>query len=340
MSLLQQIEPLVSRASGSVASTTFGRNQFGPWTRIRGIPTDPNTALQQVVRDAMATLTARWTDILTSAQRYSWDLYARSVRRPGRLGRSNDVAGLPMYVRSNVPRIQANEASLPIVDQAPSLQTLTPYTLPAPTVLNVVDDTIHPFFAAADAWANETGAAMLFYASPPQSLDVHFYKGPYRFAGAILGDTGTPPPSPGTLPIPFPAVIGQRVFVRGRVTRADARLSPSFRLPADTGTQAAPLPILAEAFPGFPGVFTVTFDQLLKNQTHDNLNWFIRWNNLVWAVDNVFTLPGLNDLLAILSHSVSPLIIADTVTYFPPPFDVHGGLNGVPVLLFFGFPIT
>ncbi len=71
---------------------------------------------------------------------------------------------------------------------------------------------------------------MLIYASRDQNASKNYFKGPYRKClTAILGNNGTPPPSPTTLTLPFPAVQDNRTFMFCRVMRNDGRMSSETR---------------------------------------------------------------------------------------------------------------
>lgn len=219
----------VAAASGSVGGTVFSRNAAGPYMRNRSIPVNPASAFQVVVRNLMAQLTSAWVETLSDTERSLWETYAENVQLPGPLGNDRNVGALAMYVRSNVPRLQADPVNLPRVDAGPGIFDLGTFTNPDPADYDPVGQDFDLAFDATDAWANEDDAAMLVYASPPQNKTVNYYNGPYRFAGVILGDGTTPPTSPATISLPFTVLGDQRVFVRARVTRADGRLSSSFR---------------------------------------------------------------------------------------------------------------
>lgn len=214
-----------TEASGSIGGTTFSHNRGGQYIRARVIPVNPGSVFQQAVRGYVAQLTSLWQTVLTEAQRAAWDNYADLVPLPNALGDPHNVGGLAMYVRSNVPRLQA---ALPRVDAGPVVFNLGPFTMPAiasitaPTALSLTFDN-------TDAWANEDDAAMLVYGSRGMNDSINYFKGPYRFADKIDGDAVTPPTSPAAIVMPFPLVASQKAFVRVRVSRADGRLSSSFR---------------------------------------------------------------------------------------------------------------
>ena len=212
---------IIGEASGSVASLTFSHNRGGQYIRQRAIPTDPATVFQQVVRQALSDLTSLWNDLLTQAQRDGWDQYALNVLIPDSLGEPRNIGGLGQYVRSNVPRIQA---ALARVDTAPVIFNLGPFTNPA--VVSITAPTaLSLSFDNTDAWANETGAAMLVYGSRGNNQTINFFKGPYRFAATIPGDDTTAPTSPAAITMPFTLAAAQRAFVQVRVSRLDGRLS-------------------------------------------------------------------------------------------------------------------
>lgn len=221
---------LTALLSGSVGGNVFSHNAGGQYIRKLATPTDPNTIFQQAVRNAMTQLSTAWVETLTQTQRDAWEVYGQNVATVNRIGDTIFLAGIDQYVRSNVSRIQS---ALPRVDNAPTIFNIGSFTDPT-IALDQAADEIDLTFDNVDDWANEDDAAMLLFAGRPQNQSVNFFKGPYRLAGNIAGDAITPPTSPAAIPAPFPIALGQRVFVRIAVTRADGRLSASFRLSADS----------------------------------------------------------------------------------------------------------
>ncbi|KKM22729.1 hypothetical protein LCGC14_1622330 [marine sediment metagenome] len=217
---------LLSQASGSLAGTTFSHNRGGMYTRARATPVNPNTIQQQLIRSSVAQLTSLWVDTLTQIQRDSWDLYALNVPLIDRLGEPRNVGGIAMYVRSNVPRLQA---LLPRVDDGPTIFDLSPYAPHEITLASegpqaiTIDEVLLPI--PPDAFLSEDGAAYLVFTSRPQNPSINYFKGPFRFESAILGDAITPPAFPVIVTTVFPFVAGQKIFVRANVTRADGRLA-------------------------------------------------------------------------------------------------------------------
>lgn len=217
---------LVTQMSGSVGGLTGAHNQGGLYFRGRSIPVNPSTPFQQTVRNAITVLTSRWNGTLTPAQRDAWRVYDQNVTIIDRLGDPRQIGAIGHYVRSNVPRIQVG---LPIVDDAPTTFDLGSFTPPTVTFTAADPYTVDVGFDDTDTWANEDDAAMLVYLSRQQNPGIEFFKGPYRFGDRIDGNSTTPPTSPATIASLFPGVADNRAFAQVRVTRADGRLSGTFR---------------------------------------------------------------------------------------------------------------
>jgi hypothetical protein len=194
--------------------------------RARAIPTNPGTSEQQAIRSNLATLAAFWSSTLSQAQRDGWAVYAANVPVFNALGQAINLSGQQMYIRSNTALVQT---TLSRIDDAPTIFDLGPYTPPVVGVISSAADTFSMAFDNTDAWANEDDAAMLFYISRPQNPGITYFKGPYQFAGEILGNATTAPTSPTLITSPFDYTAGQRGFWRATVARADGRYSSSSR---------------------------------------------------------------------------------------------------------------
>lgn len=319
---------LLSASSGSAGDVVHTRNQHGRYVKPRVTPADPATALQVSVRSHLAECVNAWNAVLTQAERGAWERYARAVRLTGPTGRRNNVGGLPTYIRSNVPRLQAAGGTIGRVDVAPTLLDLAPFAPVPRVVLNVVDQTFHPFFAESDRWVAESGAAMLFYLSAPRPLTVNFWNGPYRYAGRL---TGADPAlsSPATLPLLEAVAIDERLFIRLRVTRADARLSKPARLPVDIVPQVAPLYTGAvfEDLGGGRFQLTVAFDALIRRQVHAPASWLWRFQDYLYYPTTVTT---DRDTVVLLARTIGPLNPGpDIADYNPVVPDVYGLLTGI-----------
>lgn len=223
---------VISSASGSVGGWTFSHNRGGQYIRARSIPTDPGTAPQQGMRNAMATLVSAWVETLTQAQRDTWETYATNVALSNPFGDARYVTGLNMFVRSNAMLIKLG---LSQKNSAPSifdLGTATPMTIDSVTA----PSTVGIGFEDSDDWVSETGAHLLIFLSRPKSPTTNYFKNPYQYAGKVDGDATTPPTSPASVTSPFvyDDTEAQNLFAMFRVLREDGRLSTPFRASGST----------------------------------------------------------------------------------------------------------
>jgi hypothetical protein len=214
--------PVYSQASGAVAGLVYSHNAGGMYVRARATPTNPNTAPQQAVRDAMRQLVMAWTNTLTDVQVAAWETYAFNTPTLNRLGEATTKNGQQMYIRGNVSRLQAG---LPRADDPPTVFDTGTFTPVDALVADGSADTISIGFDNTDEWANEDDSAMLIYMGRPQNHTRNFGKGPFQLLTRIDGDGTTPPTSPVVAASLFPLSLGQKVFLQVRVTRADGRLS-------------------------------------------------------------------------------------------------------------------
>lgn len=217
--------PVYSAASGSIAGLTYSRNKGGMYCRARAVPTDPNTAFQQTVKNIISQLAVAWT-ALSAAQRNAWAVWAANMSFTNTLGASILYTPQNCYNLCNVQRLQAGVAAISTAPVIFDLATLTP---PVPTI-TAAGTTVSVAYTNTDAWANEAGGYLLIYASRPQSPTINFFKSPYRFAGKVTGAVA-PPTSPAVITLPFTSgPTGSKQFFRFVAVRADGRPSPDFRV--------------------------------------------------------------------------------------------------------------
>lgn len=212
--------------SGKVGGIVASHNAGGAYFRAATIPTNPNTPQQQVVRNAVASLTNQWNNTLTVAQRAEWDLYADNVTLTNRIGEQHNVSGMSMFVRSNVTRIQNAK---PVVSDGPGVFNLSQYTPPSLSNASEATQTVDVNFGTppvSDPWANEVGGFLFVFLSRPQNPSINFFRGPYRLVAGIVGDP-VAPTTPVNVPVPFPIIAGQNLFGRAVATLADGRYATS-----------------------------------------------------------------------------------------------------------------
>lgn len=219
-------KPLIGdQQSGSMGGITASHNRGGTYFRQRAIPVNPNTPYQQAVRSLMAQLTSAWFNILTADQRTAWEAYAENVPYTDKLGEPRNIGGLGAYVGCNIPRLQAGKTR---VDPGPVIYNRGEFT--APTIASITaPSALSLGFTVTDEWVDEDDAHLIVLCSRGENASINFFKGPYRYADTVDGDSGTPPTSPAAITVPFVLVAGQKCFIQARVSRADGRLSTPFR---------------------------------------------------------------------------------------------------------------
>lgn len=208
---------LVTQASGSIGGVTFTRTNSGMVMRARSMPVNPSTALQQAVRNATSLLAGRWSNNLTEEQRENWAVYAANITVKNKLGDSIKLSAMPMYIRCNVPRLQA---SLTAIDDAPTVLSLGD-----PVYQGEISQNPMTPFGITFTWTESTLTtedSVLVYASIARSSSINFFKGPYRYNGKAVGSAESIALAPNPT-----WVEGQKIFLRAQVAYADGRLSPS-----------------------------------------------------------------------------------------------------------------
>lgn len=213
---------MVTEMSGSLGGITAARNRGGLYLRARSGSPNPNSPAQQDARTSFSALVTAWTSTLTETQREGWRDYAANVTVTNPLGDAHNLTGQQWYIGNNTPRIIAGLAR---VDDAPTTYATAQLN---PVSLAVNEASLPPAsltFDDTQSWPDEDGSALLVQVSRPQNASITFFGGPFRFAGAVLGDSTTAPTSPAGFTNPFAVTEGQAVYARCRLTLADGRLS-------------------------------------------------------------------------------------------------------------------
>lgn len=212
---------------GSIAGNTFSRNRYGNYVRARTTPVNPQSSRQVDSRNDMAYVSQLWRSDASQANRDAWNQYASNVEATNKLSEVINLSGYNQFCKSNKV---AKNAGLAEILAAPTI-----YTAPGtdPTFAATVDagtGKITITFDDTREWVDEDDAAMIIEMGLPQDDSINFFNGPWRYAGALLGDSVTPLTSPdATVDVPFQVADGQKVWVRAKIIRADGRISASFR---------------------------------------------------------------------------------------------------------------
>lgn len=217
--------PLIGEIRGSQGGTTFSRNRFGPYTRNRSVPVNPNSGRQVSVRANLAAVVEAWSNLLTETQRDAWRLYGNNVSWLNALGQPVSLPGFQHFVRAGTAHFQA---LVPFSLDGPVIFTLPPADELFASSISEATQLISVTFDVTKAWVDEDGGMMAIHMAQPRGTGRGFIGPPMRFAGVIEGDSTTPPTSPQTIAVPFAVAIDQNTNVGYRIGREDGRLSSMF----------------------------------------------------------------------------------------------------------------
>jgi len=216
----------IIQVSGSIAGDTHARNRFGNYIRPRTKPINPRSSRQMGARLLVMILAEQWREEpMTSEIREAWQTYATSVTWNNRLGENVVLTGFNAFIQCNVALMTAGGD---MITAAPAALGLPAGGEDFAVAGSATDKKLVITFDNTEAWATETGGFLSIQMGRPQSASHNFFGGPYRYAGSIPGDDAVPPESGAELDPPFTLVVGQKVWCRARVIRADARASSLF----------------------------------------------------------------------------------------------------------------
>lgn len=212
--------------SGSIGGNTFARNRYGSYIRARTKPVNPNTPGQQSVRAAIAWLVEHWSQTLDADQRAAWGHYADNLNMLNKLGEVMRLSGFNHFVRSNAIRKRNGDT---VVLDGPSIFEIPEHDPTFAFTLSAATQELSVTFDNTAGWASEAGGHLYVFVGTPQNPQRNFFAGPWKFGDVIDGDEITPPTSPATIVSPWVVYEGQRVWIYGRISRLDGRLSNPFR---------------------------------------------------------------------------------------------------------------
>ena len=107
--------------SGSQGATTWGRNRYGQYTRMRAHPVNPNTPAQRQARSALSGCASAWRE-LTAAQQIAWNEFGKTQRRKGPLGQEHTLTGFSAFIMVNSANARVEQ---PLLTVPPALPTFT-----------------------------------------------------------------------------------------------------------------------------------------------------------------------------------------------------------------------
>lgn len=215
----------IVQMSGSIAGTTFARNRYGNYARARTKPTNPSSDRQIKMRSILSTLTTRWSQTLSAAQRTAWNLYATSVAMTNKLGETVYLSGFNHYIRSNSP---VGDIGNTYIDDGPTLFELPSTDGSFAVTVSEATQTFGITFDDGADWCSEDNAGIYILQGLPQNAQRNFFKGPWRGRTAKMGAAGVPITSPQEFQAIVAVAEDQKVWLQARIMRADGRLSGPF----------------------------------------------------------------------------------------------------------------
>lgn len=219
-------------ARGSVGGQVHSRNRYGSYVRARTTPVNPNSSRQQSVRSYITAVVSRWREVLSSAQREAWEVYAANIAMVNKLGQTIKLTGFNHYVRSNTARMQMG---LTVIDEGPTELSLPPGDVAFGATASELTSELSVTFDDEAAWVDTAGAGMSIKTTLPVGEGRSYLKGPTRYCGAIIGDDMDPETSPVAKFPAFSFAQGQKFSVIGRIATADGRLSSEFSTAVTVG---------------------------------------------------------------------------------------------------------
>lgn len=114
----------VGRLSGSQGGTVASHNRYGPYFRLRSVPTNPSTVYQELARGRLGAASAAWQG-LTAAQRAAWAAWAATNPIVNSFGERQVLAPNAAFIQLNSRRLIDSQAviTVPPVGAGPDALT-------------------------------------------------------------------------------------------------------------------------------------------------------------------------------------------------------------------------
>lgn len=213
-------------ASGAAGALVASRARGTQYVRARTVPVNPRTSFQQIVRNAVKTLTTLWQNV-SEEQRGQWANYAANVTVTNVLGDATTLSGVNWFVGNNVPRLQAGLAATldgPIIFDRGNPN----WSEVLPSVDIVSNGTLGTLDLNADiTGCNGTNGAMLVYVTRPFGPAIRSFGGPTQLSGVF--------PTNGAGTLPAGSYTFQSAFVASGVADTDSANQMAFTLRLDRG---------------------------------------------------------------------------------------------------------
>lgn len=260
------VKSSLGNLSGSVGGITWQTTPSGIVARSKTPGPGVRTSRQQAAATRVNIVRQAWR-LLSSGQRAAWADFANAVLWPSAGGGDIMLSPHAMFIAMNTPRLLAGLAIVvdgPTTLSLPVAPTIDADAVEGSGVLSVAFDDMA-------AWASENGSALLIYGARQAPPTVNAWHAGYRYIGAILGNSGTPPASPTNVPAFGGMTEANVTFARARLCRADGRTSPFFvdRTVIQPAPPSGPLPV-SGVLDGSSGTVTLDYSALEVDLAFDS----------------------------------------------------------------------
>lgn len=225
---------ILTQASGSVGGLTYTRGASGLVMRARAKPVNTTARRQTDAANAFTQAVLRWRQVLTAAQRASWELYAQNVPRTSALGDQRPRTGLNLFIHrallvNRVLRLDPENTLLNPTD-APTIFNRSHAGLRQIDFAFASGDVIQYGFDDSLPW-NTTAGGLLLFVSAPTNPSRQPLAQPFRVAHWLDGDVVTSPPDAfdTNSNAGYQLNVGQAVAIKAVALTPDGRVSePEF----------------------------------------------------------------------------------------------------------------
>ena len=168
---------IVTDISGKLGGHVFSKNRSGKYMRTKGVPTNPQTSAQMLIRGMFAAISSSWSE-LSELQRTSWRNAVDQFATTDVFGDIKNPTGKALYQRLNQ---NLSVSDQPLIDSAP-FATDVPF-LGIISAGGSVATNVLRIKTVGDATANK----VLVFATEPLSQGTKFVKNKLRLIEVFAG---------------------------------------------------------------------------------------------------------------------------------------------------------
>jgi len=169
---------------GKISGNVYSKNRGGAYSRVRVIPTNPQSSAQNAVRAVFTALSQAWQG-LTATQREGWSQATVNFPVSNSLGDTHTLSGNALYVSLNK---NLDDVNIAAIDDAPIRVVATPLDIPS-----IVADESAQILVATFAGTIPADIAVKVFASATTSAGVSSIGSKMRQIAVLdAGSTATP----------------------------------------------------------------------------------------------------------------------------------------------------